>query len=91
METLYAHGQDEKMWEVYAKSFPVGDRIGRYRLLLQQGEVPIFHIRVTLGDACASAPVGGDLSHAAELFELLVRCGVTPCSFEDVLYDLGVQ
>ena len=91
MDISKAHNeQTQGMRELFARSFFVGLDQARCRLLVRDGEPPLFLVELTLGEECVSAPVGSVLSRAAELFDLLVNGTVTPCVFEDVLCDLGI-
>ena len=76
--------------ELFSRRFFVGYEQACCRLLLVEGEPPLFFIELTLGEECASAPVGSRLSRAARLFDLLVDGTVTPCTLHDVLEDQGV-
>ena len=48
-----------------------------------------YYIRITYGEECVTACMGGEREHAAVLFTAFVQGLVTPCTVRDILHDLG--
>ena len=60
----------------------------RFTVESRQGE-PRFGVSVELGEERAEGELGNHLGRAWELYALVVKGAVTPCSLEDVLSDFS--
>ena len=61
----------------------------RFTVENRQGE-PRFGVAVELGEENARGELGNHLGRAWELYALIVKGAVTPCSLGDVLSDFAV-
>ena len=67
----------------------VRERTCLYQFAASREGYSQHYIRITYGEECVTACVGGERKHAAALFTALVQGLVTPCTVGDILHDLG--
>ena len=60
----------------------------RYRLCVSRFASPEYYVEILLENQRAAAALGSNYEKANDLFEILVRGLVTPCTLGDIIQDI---